>query len=276
MVTSINTNTSALQALQNLKTTSQQLEETNNRISSGLKVRKAEDNGAVFSAARGQRLEAEGLQAIMRGLDRGISTVSTALSAGESVSDLLIEMKERALAASEPTITGEQRASLNNEFENLRDQIATIVKNAGFQGTNMLEAGNPLRIMTDPDATSTVDIPHEDLRLSGSTIAFDGTTTLGTTAAESASVLAQVESSIANVNAALSRLSAGVNALETHKTFANKLSDTIEIGIGNMVDADMAKESAKLQALQVKQQLGTEALSIANRTPQTILSLLQG
>lgn len=276
MVTSVNTNASALQALQNLTTTNRQLEETHDRISSGLKVRKAEDNGAIFSAARGLRMEVDGLRSVMHGLDRGISTVSIALSAGDSVSDILIQMKEKALTAAQKDLPDEQRESLNNEFTSLRDQITTIVENAGFNGRNMLEAGDPLKILTDPNADSSIEIASEDLSLSGSAIAFDSSASLGTTVAESVSALAQVESSIANVNAALSRLSAGINALETHKTFASKLSDRFETDVGNMVDADMAKESAKLQALQVKQQLGTEALSIANRTPRSILSLLQG
>ena len=101
------------------------------------------------------------------------------------------------------------------------------------------------------------------------------TTTLGSSATTAATVLAAIDGSITNVNAALGRLGTGQKSLETHKTFISKLSDTLTVGIGNLVDADLAKESANLQALQVKQQLGVQALSIANQAPQAILQLFR-
>jgi flagellin len=276
MVLSVNTNATALQALQHLNATNRSLEETQTRINTGLKVGSAKDNGALFAIAQNLRADLGGLQAVQQSLDRGISTVSTALSAGEAISDLLIEMREKAAAASDEGMDDQSREALNNEFVSLRDQITSIVNNAEFNGTNMLKnGGTGVNALANSDGTANINVAAEDLSLTGSTITFDQTTTLGADATTSKSTLAQIDSSIANVNAALGRLGTGAKALETHKIFITKLSDQIEIGIGNLVDADLAKESARLQALQVKQQLGVKALSIANQSPQTILSLFQ-
>lgn len=276
MTISVNTNASALQALQNLNATNRQLEETQTRINTGLRVSGAKDNGAVYAIAQNLRSDVAGLTAVTQSLDRGISSVTTALAAGESISDLLIEMKAKAAAASDEGQDAASRTALNNEFISLRDQINTIVNNAEFNGTNMLKAGgDDVKALANENGTQTINVSAEDLSLSGGTVLLTTTTTLGSSATTAAAVLAQIDSSITNVNAALGRLGTGQKSLETHKTFISKLSDTLDVGIGNLVDADLAKESASLQALQVKQQLGVQALSIANQAPQAILQLFR-
>lgn len=277
MVVSINTNESALLALQNLNKTNRELAEAQNRINTGLKVSGAKDNGAIYAIAQNLRSDVTGLIAVKQSLDRGISAATVALSAGESISDLLLDLKAKAAAASDLGLDAQSRAALNNEFVSLRDQITTIVKNAEFNGTNMImNGGNAISALANDDATSVITVSAQDLSLTGTNITITASTTLGSTATSSASVLALIESSIANVNAALGRLGTGVKSLETHEVFVAKLSDTIEVGIGNLVDADLARESARLQALQIKQQLGTQALAIANGAPRSILSLFQG
>jgi flagellin len=274
MTISVNTNASALQALQNLNATNKQLEDTQTRINTGLRVSGAKDNGAIYAIAQNLRSDVAGLTAVTQSLDRGISSVTTALAAGESISDLLIEMKAKAAAASDQGQDPASRAALNNEFISLRDQITTIVNNAEFNGTNMLKtAGDGVAALANENGTQTINISPEDLSLSGGTVLLTTTTTLGSTATTAAAVLALIAGSLTNVNAALGRLGTGQKSLETHRTFISKLSDTLEVGIGNLVDADLAKESARLQALQVKQQLGVQALSIANQAPQAILQL---
>ncbi len=276
MVVSINTNESALLALQNLNLTNRQLAQVQNRINTGLTVAGAKDNGAIYAIAQNLRADVAGLVAVKQSLDRGISAATVALSAGESISDLLLELKAKAAASSDVGLDAQSRAALNNEFVSLRDQITTIVSNAEFNGTNMIEnAGDSISALANDDATSVITVTAQDLSLTGTNITITAGTTLGATATQSASVLAMIESSIANVNAALGRLGTGVKSLETHNIFVSKLSDTIEIGIGNLVDADLARESARLQALQIKQQLGTQALAIANGAPRSILNLFQ-
>ena len=276
MVVSVNTNASALQALQNLNATNRQLEATQTRINTGLRVSGAKDNGAVYAIAQNLRSDVAGLTAVTQSLDRGISSVTIALAAGESISDLLNEMKAKAAAASDLGLDAASRAAINNEFISLRDQINTIVNNADFNGTNMIKAGgSSVAALANENGSQTINVNAEDLSLSGGTVLLTTTTTLGSSATTAANVLAQIDGSITNVNAALGRLGTGQKSLETHKTFISKLSDTLTVGIGNLVDADLAKESANLQALQVKQQLGVQALSIANQAPQSILQLFR-
>lgn len=277
MVVSVNTNETALTALQNLVQTNRELAATQNRINTGFRVSGAKDNGSIYAIAQNLRSDVAGLTAVKQSLDRGISTVTVALSAGESISDLLLDLKAKAAAASDQGLDTASRSALNTDFIALRDQINTIVNNAEFNGTNMISNGGVgVSALANDDASSVITVSAQDLSLTGSIITITASSTLGSTATSSASVLAQIEASLTNVNAALARLGTGIKSLETHEIFVGKLSDTIEVGIGNLVDADLARESARLQALQIKQQLGTQALAIANAAPQSILSLFQG
>lgn len=272
---SVNTNSGALIALQNLNATNMSLEQTQNRINTGLKVAGPKDNAAIYQIAQGLRADLSGMDAVKQSLDRASSTVDIAIAGGQSVSDLLNQMRAKAVAATD-SVDSASRAALNNDFVALRDQITSVVNNATFNGTNMLNAsGGDVSAIVSPDGSSRLTVSAIDLTLGGTNISITGTTSLGATATSAAAVLASIDSSIAAVNAALGKLGTGANAVETQQTFANKLSDTIETGIGNLVDADLAKESANLQALQVKQQLGIQALSIANQAPQILLSLFR-
>jgi len=276
MTFSINVNASALDALRNLNNTSKQLETTQTHINTGLKISSAKDNAAVFSIAQKLRGDLKGLNAVKQSLDRGISTVDVALAAAGAISDLLLEMKEKAVAAADQGLDTISRNALSQDFTALRDQITTIVENATFNGTNLIDGGTDAIVaITNADATQTLTVSHQTLTLSSTNIPITSSQAISTQATASAAV-SNITTAINNLNAALTRLGSGSTALEQNRAFAGKLADVIEVGIGNLVDADMAKESANLQALQVKQQLGVQALSIANQSPQAILSLFQG
>jgi len=276
MAFSVNTNAAALSALQNLNKTGDSLQTVQRAVNTGLKVASSKDNGAVFAIAQSLRADVAGINAAKSSIDRALSTIDVAIAAGEAVSDLLIEMKEKAVAAKDSGLDTASRTSLNNDFGQLRDQITSIVSNAEFNGTNAVaNGGNDITAITNDNASSTLTIAAQDLSLTGTTVALSAGQGIATAGAASSAV-DNIESSIANVNTALSALGAGANRLELQREFVSKLSDTIEIGIGNLVDADMAKQSANLQALQVKQQLGLQALSIANQAPQAVISLFQG
>jgi flagellin len=272
---SVNTNAGALVALQNLNSTQQQLQTTQNRINTGLAVSGPKDNAAVYQIAQNLRADLAGMGAVKQSLDRAKSTVDIAIAGGQSVSDLLTQMKAKAVAASDTGLDAASRTALANDFNALRDQITTIVNNAAFNGTNMLKnGGTGVSAIVSADGTSKVAVAAQDLSLTGGTITLTPSSTF-TTATTAAAVVTALTTSINNVNAALGKLGTGANALENQQTFASKLSDTIETGIGNLVDADLAKESANLQALQVKQQLGIQALSIANQAPSVLLGLFR-
>jgi len=267
----INTNPGAMIALQNLNQTNSDLQQVQQRINTGLAVSSAKDNGGVYAIAQSMRSDVAGYKAVGQSLDLAQSTVDVALAAGEAISDLMVEMKEKALSASDTSLDTAARNALNEDFTALRDQIATIVENAEFNGTNMISNGaDDISALANADGSNTITIQNEDLSLTGTTVTITAGTEIDTVTNAKAAVSA-LETSLDNINSSLARLGTGSKALEIHSTFVGKLSDALEKGIGNLVDADLAKESARLQSLQVKQQLGTQALSIANSAPSSVL-----
>jgi len=272
---SVNTNTGAMVALQYLNSTNAQLSQTQSAINSGMKVASAKDNGAVYAIAQNMRGDVAGYSAVQDSLNRGMSTVDVAMSAGQSISDLLVEMKTKALAASDTSLDTASRAAMNQDFVALRDQISTIVNNAVFNGYNLVDGSTTqVTALASADGSRRITVSAENLSLSGSIVTVSTGASISTQSAAS-TMVAAIQTSITNVDSALAKLSSGSKKFSIQVEFAQKLSDTLTTGIGNLVDADMATESAQLQSLQVKQQLGVQALSIANQAPQTILSLFR-
>ena len=272
---SVNTNYGAMVALQQLNKTNSELETTQTRINTGLKVASAKDNGAIFAIAQGMRSDVAGFSVVKESIDRSSSTVDVAIAAGEAIGDLLIDMKEKALGAADSSLTATQRAAFNEDFKALRDQISTVVSNAEFNGTNLINnttAG--IEALADADGTSVITVLDENLSLGGAVVTLAATASLDTVTNASAAV-ATIETSLTNLNQSLARLGTASKALGIHSNFVQKLSDVTEAGIGNLVDADLAKESAMLQALQTKQQLGVQALSIANSSAGIALSFFR-
>lgn len=271
----VNTNVGAMVALQSLNKTNEDLAMVQSRINTGLAVASAKDNGAIFAIAQSMRSDVAGLRAVQQSLDRAVSTVDVGLAAGEAISDLLIEMKEKALAASDASLDTASRDALNEDFKALRDQITTISSNAVFNGVNLVDGTNTsIAALADSDGTSNITVSGEDLSLGGSVVTIATTGNIGTKTL-AGTMVSTVETSLQNLNEALARLGTSSKKLEVHSTFVTKLSDSLKAGIGNLVDADLAVESARLQSLQVKQQLGIQALSIANSAPSTLLALFR-
>ncbi len=423
MAFSVNTNYGASIALQSLTATNKDLTEVQNRISTGLKVSSAKDNGAVFAMAQGQRARVSALASVSDGISRVGNVVDAALTAGTSVSDLLNQLKSKAVAAQSADLSQVQRDAYNGDFQQIRNKINTIVSSATFNGANLVDnttstlrvlqsdlntgtgAGNvatvsggvkpatsttpsrsdllinasegfaaantlvandyvvltqgankyavqvtaattvqqfvdgvnaatggritasyndasgvvsyqantaiataafnvdintaadlsgTARISTfingnaaattvaatdqaDTRPSSTATIIGYDLRVGGTgalnglaVLDIGGSTTTGATQAVTA-----LDTAITTLNSNLATLGSQSKALDIQHTFLQSLSDTLEKGLSNLVDADLAKESARLQSLQVKQQLGAQALSIANQSPQVILSFFR-
>jgi len=276
---SVNTNVGAMVALQNLNATQSDLATTQSRINTGLKVASAKDDGSIWAIAQNQRATSQSLNAVKDSLQRGSSTVDVALAAGESISDLLLQMKSKALAASDTTLDTNSRIALNDDFKSLRDQIQKAVDNAEFNGANMIKStGTTVMALANADGTQQITVQAQDLSLGGATLGgasgISATASIGTQTM-AAAMIATVNSAIVNVSSALSKLGTGSKSIQSHLTFVGKLQDTLDAGVGNLVDADLAKESAKLQALQTKQQLGVQALSIANQSTSPLMSLFR-
>jgi len=275
MPNSVNTNVGAMVALQNLNQTNSDLAVTQGRINTGKRINNAKDNGAVWAIAQNQRATSRALDSVKESLQRGQSTVDVAISAGETVSDLLLQMKEKALSAADASLDTNSRTALNDDFTALRDQLAKAVSNADFNGINMVKSGGvSIASLANADATSKITVKAQDLSLGGTIVTVAAAGTISTQASATA-MITTVNTSITNVSTALSKLGTGSKALASHLNFVGKLQDSIDAGVGNLVDADLAKESAKLQSLQTKQQLGVQALSIANQSSSILLGLFR-
>lgn len=277
MSISVHTNQSALVALQNLNKTNDELAGAQNRISTGLKVQGPKDNASVWGIAQAQRADVGALGAVKMSLDRAQSISDVAISAGETISDLLISMKEKVTAAMDPSLDTVSRTALNSDYRSLLRQITQIVNDAEFDGANMLDnsLGTGVRFLANADANSYITLTAKNMSLGGAIITMGAATSISTVTLAT-TIQGLLTSSISNVNQALGDMGAQSRQVESHNKFVSKLTDVLNSGVGNLVDADLAKESARLQALQVQQQLGAQALSIANSAPQIILSLFQG
>jgi flagellin len=273
---SVNTNTGAMVALQYLNDTQAQLSQTQNAVDTGLKVSSAKDDGAVYAIAQNMRGDIAGYTSVTDSLNRGMSAIDVAMSAGQSISDLLVEMKTKALSASDTSLDTASRAAMNQDFIALRDQITTIVKNAVFNNYNLVDGSTQtITALASSDGSRRITAAAQNMSLSGSIVTISTGASISTQGGAS-TMISVIQQSLENVDSALAQLSAGSKKFSIQLGFASKLSDTLTTGVGNLVDADMAKESALLQSLQVKQQLGVQALSIANQSPQYLLSLFKG
>jgi len=275
MLNSINLNASALIALQNLSAIQQQLAQEQTIISTGKKINSPKDNGAVWSIAQTMQGKVISLDAVKDSLNRGQSTIDVALSAGQQVSDLLTQMKAKALAASDTSLDTVSRQALNQDFKQLRDQISRVVNSADFNGVNMVKHnGTTLYALANDSGSSRLTVQAQDLSLGGGNVTLTAAASFSTAATASA-FIATLDTDIQNVNTAMTHLGTGSNAMASQLKFVGSLQDSLNTGISNLVDADMAAESAKLQALQTKQQLAIETLMIANQSNSILLSLFK-
>jgi flagellin len=270
---SINTNAGAMIALQNLNATNTELGVTQQRINTGKKIASAKDNGAIWAMGKTQSATAQSLNAVKDSLQRGQSTIDVALAAGDTITDLLGKMKEKALAASDTSLNTASFNALKTDFESLRSQITKAVDNAKFNGVGLIDkSAKALVFLANADG-GTLTVNAQTLSLEGLNLTSASSTF--TTAAGAGSVIAKMTAALLTATNKLSALGTASTGLDTHLTFIGKLQDSLDAGVGNLVDADLAKESAKLQSLQTKQQLGVQALSIANQSTSSILSLFR-
>ncbi len=310
MANSINTNRGALIALHNLNATNRHLETTQNRVNTGLKVATAKDNGAIFAIATSQRAEMGAQDAVRQSIQRGQSILDVAMSAGETVIEAMTELKSLAVAIQDApkeydaggavTGLGESGKKLVADFEAIVKEIHTSLAGATFDGANVFKLGQTggLAVTVNTgSANNTFELKADGAAAAADGLAFgsaagagagqfDAATgawnaKAGNTAGATPSALtdysvANVEAAITSFTTTMADIGTKSKSLGRQATFVDKLQDSLETGIGNLVDADLAKESAKLTALQTKQQLGVQALGIANQSSSILLSLFRG
>ncbi len=262
---SINTNTGALVALQNLNQTNRDLGVAQARVNTGLKVASAKDNGAIFAIAAGQRAEMSALDSVKQSMQRGQSIVDVAMAAGETVTSALTELKGLAVAIADAPAASDTLTKLTADFDAIVAEIGSALRGAKFDGVNLFDANTAaINVKSSTSGSFELKAASGDI-LDAAELGFDGTDR----------TVATVEAAIKSFTGALADLGTKSKSLDRQLTFTSKMQDALEAGVGNLVDADLAKESARLTALQTKQQLGVQALSIANQSSSIVLSLFR-
>ncbi|MDF2637878.1 MAG: flagellin [Novosphingobium lindaniclasticum] len=294
MAFSVNTNAGAMAALQSLNATNKSMNTVQSRINTGLNVASTKDDSAKYTVAQTLRGDLGKLSAVTSSLNNAKSVTDTAVAGAEQISDLVNQMKSKTLETSDAGLDAESRKAIAKDLSALKKQINTIIDGSDFNGTNLLKGDGNAATLTNGkvsalqsiSGTETLKVDNQGftakadtaLGVAGTDTDIDAIATAadGTAAKTAADAFTgKLNTFFGEIKTSLSALGSASRQIEGQLSFNSKLTDVVTSGIGNLVDADLAKESAKLQALQVQQQLGTQALSIANQAPQTILSLFR-
>ncbi len=301
-MTSILTNVAAMSALETLRSINGNLEDTQGRVSSGYRVAEAKDNAAYWSIATTMRSDNKALSAVSDALGLGAAKVDTAYSAMDSAIDIVSEIKAKIVAATEK---GVDKTKIQDEIAQLQQQLLSVAQSASFSGENWV-AGNATKSVVSSfvrNANGQVSVQTTEYVLDDSTsgnVLFGMTTTgginttsgiIGTSSGSVGSIFSMNITSFSNsdIDLALTTVESGLSALtkaasqlgsistriDLQESFVSNLSDSIDSGVGRLVDADMEEESSKLTALQTQQQLAIQSLSIANSSAQNVLSLFK-
>jgi len=276
---SVNTNLGALVALQSLNRTNEQLAAVQKRVTTGFRVNDAVDDGAAFAVAQGVRSEIGGLGAVNQQLNIGKGTVGIALEAATSISNTLIKVREAVTKLADSNLSTAQRRAYNEDFSRLQGEIVNFITNAQFNGTNLLQSAQATVAVIANAAGNQFTLTQRDLSLLVGVELSGAVTTLSAGSAGNAASLLSSDGLVASlerlVASALNNLGGDRRRLDNQVNFNAALQKANEEALGFIVDADLAKESSRLQALQIRQQLGTQTLGIANQGPQVLLGLFR-
>lgn len=307
-MSSILTNSAAMTALKSLQATNMALETTQSRISTGLKVGQAADNAAYWSIATTMRSDNKALATVQDALGLGSAKVDVAYTGMNASIDVVDEIKAKLVAAREP---GVDKSKIQSEIGELQNQLSSIAVSASFSGENWLSqdssavgytatkeiVGSFNRASDGSVSVGTVSISITSTKLFDANAAASGildldftttgagavtvsVSTLDITAAnvdntDLDEMISAVDGALSSMTTSASDLGASQKRIDMQSDFVANLIDAIDRGVGTLVDADMSKESTRLSALQTQQQLGTQALAIANSSAQSILALFR-
>jgi len=275
-MSSILTNNSAMVALQTLKSVNNNLGKTQDMISTGKEIGKAKDNSAIWAISKVMESDVSGFKAISKSLALGESTVAVASAGADQIVNILKDMKEKVVAATGENVDYDK---LTADIDEMKLQITSIIGASQFNGANLLNsAGNGgLTVLSSIDraidgtvTASNITVASVDFEAN-----LDLADVLVTDGAAAETSIAALEAHIQTAVDGAAALGASEKRISDQGDFVSKLTDAMKSGIGALVDADMEEASARLQALQVQQQLSTQSLSIANQAPQAILSLFR-
>jgi flagellin len=271
---SVNTNYGALVALQSLNNTNQQLNSVQKRVSTGFRVNDAVDDGAAFAVAQGIRSNISAIGAVNQQLNIAKGTVGTALEAATSISNTLIKVREVTTKLADTNLSTNQRSQYNADLSRLVGEVSNFISNASFNGTNLLTSvAGGVSVISNVGGTS-FTLTNQEM----SATVFALLTTSFASAGVAAAVLSAGGSQLSAENVVaslLNNLGGDRRRLDNQINFNAALQKASEEALGFVVDADLAKESSRLQSLQIRQQLGTQTLGIANQSPQSLLGLFR-
>lgn len=279
-ITSINTNNSAMMALQSLNRTNEALAQVQKRVSTGYRVADAKDDGGAFAIAQTVRADTATLNAVNEQIGGMRGLVDISLTALEQVSNTMIEVRSVLTRLADGSISDEARNQYNQQYAQLRTQITDFLADADYSGHNLLTGTSPGDDIVAMRNESADAADLYTLAALGPDTNFIVAAGPFATAADAQAALTPSTGdfdSINNViNDAMNRLGSDARYLDAQINYNRDKIDSIEGGLGSLIDANLAKESARLQALQIRQQLGTQTLSIANQAPQFLTSLFGG
>jgi flagellin len=276
MIERLNNASGVLAALRSLQGASDQLTTTTNRVSSGLAVANPSDDATKYHTAALMRGETNALKVVTLSLGRAQSISDTSISSAEQISKLLTEMKKTATSAAAGGLTATQAAVLNDQFQEQLEQINTFIRNSAFDDANMLDGSRPAGVtfVADAAAEQTLTLKGRDLSPGGAIITVDSSDTLLSTQGATAAI-ARIDASIEALGRELTDMSTENKQITAQIGFVGRLADALAAGVGRLVDADMAVESALMQALQIKQQLSSQSINVANSAPESLLQLFK-
>jgi len=276
MVDRLNNSTGVLSALKSLQSSTRDLAASDKRLSSGLKVNNARDDVTAYHSAAIMAAQGSSLNAVTLSLGRAESISDTAIGAAEHISKLLVEMQDSVVAAMNEDLTADQRQAYMSRFADQKKQIEAFVYNASFDGSNILDGSKPngVSFIADSDANVTLTLAGRNFLPGIGIVTLEDDNDLSTPQ-NAAETKKELDQSIKNVGIQLAAMAGERKRIEAQMGFVSKLADALAAGVGRMVDADLAAESALIQALQVKQELSAHSVGIANSAPQTLLSLFR-
>ena len=272
---SVNTNRQAVFAMQSLNLTNSELGGVQKRVSTGYRVADARDDGGAFAVAQAVRSDVAGVTAVGEQLGGVKGVLQTTFAALSTVSDTMKQVRATLTRLADGAINGDQRDQYEKQYELLTDQISDFIDDATYNGRTLLSTGtatggNITGIRNEGGGTFTINaVDGETLKLS---------TTAPATATAAQGMIASggdFDDIDALISTQLNTFGASMQYVENQITYNSKKVDAMNDGLGALVDADLAKESSKLQALQTRQQLGIQTLGIANQGPQVLLSLFR-
>lgn len=272
-MTTIHTNPGALVAQATLRNVTAQLDTVSKQVQTGFKVADAKDDASTFAVAQGLRADIKSLGSVQQGLSGAVGLAEVGLAGATAVSNLFEEIQSKLTQLADTSITATQRSTFNADLQALASQAKDLIGQAKFNGTNLLDNTTAISFIADVNG-GTISVTGVDVFTTASVFAAS----VGALTATQARTYLNASSNtldnfVTATNNALSGISANLRAVESQNTFVGAISDATEKGIGALVDADLAKASSKLQALQAQQQLSTQAITIANQAPSVLLAL---